>query len=55
MDKIGVRVHIRDSVTLDDVGDGTAPAPVEPDDMIALADGHPFRVVAVLPVPEHSL
>jgi len=37
------------------VGDCTAPGPVRPDDMIALADGHPFRVIAVLPVPEDSL
>jgi hypothetical protein len=54
MDEIGVRVHIRDSMTLDDIGDCTAPGPVRPDDMIALADGHPYRVIAVLPVPKHS-
>ena len=54
MDEIGVHVVIGDAVTLDDVGVCTAPGLVRPDDMIALADGDPFRVIAVLPVPEDS-
>ena len=50
MSEIGVTVVIRDSRTLEDVGTCTAPAPVKPDDLIALADGDAYRVIATLRV-----
>ena len=51
---VGVRVVIRDALTLDDVGTCTVPGPVEPGDLVALAHGGPYRIVDVLPVPAGS-
>ena len=50
---VGVRVHLRDVETLDDVAVVTAPAPVEPDDIIANLD-EVFVVEAVLWTPRDS-
>ena len=36
--ELGVRVHLRDVETLDDLADVTAPGPVEPGDLVAGAD-----------------
>jgi hypothetical protein len=47
---LGVRVHVRDVETLDDVADLTAPLPVEPDDVVASASDV-YRVEAVLWTP----
>jgi hypothetical protein len=52
MDEIGVRIHIRDSMTLDDVGDCTAPGPVKPDDIVALEHDELYRIIATLPAPD---
>jgi hypothetical protein len=40
---IGIRVVIRDAITLDDVGECHAPAPVEPGDLLAFEHGSPRR------------
>jgi hypothetical protein len=44
---VGIVVHMRDVETLDDAGDITAPAPVEPGDLVATADDL-YRVKVVL-------
>jgi hypothetical protein len=36
--ELGVRVHLRNVETLDDLADVTAPGPVEPGDLLAGAD-----------------
>ena len=51
MSEIGVRVVVRDARTYDDLGQCTAPAPVEPGDLVAFEHGWPWRVTSVLPVP----
>jgi hypothetical protein len=35
---VGVNVHLRDVETFDDIADVTAPAPVEPGDVVATVD-----------------
>lgn len=45
--ELGVRVHVRDVETLDDLDDVTAPAPVEPGDLVASAEAI-YRVEAVV-------
>ena len=50
MSEIGIRVVIRDSRTLDDVGTCTAPGPVKPGDLVALEHSDPYRIIATLPV-----
>jgi hypothetical protein len=54
MDPVGVRVLLRDASTLDDLGDVTAPAPVEPGDLLATVDDV-FQVDVVLTTPPGSL
>jgi hypothetical protein len=50
-----VHVHLRDAETFDDIADTTAPAPVEPGDVVATAeDVYTVEVVLVStdgPVP----
>ena len=53
MDPVGVRVRLRDVTTLDDLGELTAPAPVEPGDLLATVDDV-FRVAVVLSTPAES-
>lgn len=53
MDPVGVRVRLRDLTTLDDLGELTAPAPVEPGDLLATVDDV-FRVAVVLSTPPES-
>lgn len=50
MSELGIRVHLRDVETLDDVGDLTAPGPVEPGDLVADAEAV-YAVEAVLIPP----
>jgi hypothetical protein len=50
---IGTHVHLRDVVTLDDLADVTAPAPVEPGDPVATPDDL-YRVEVVLWTPPTS-
>jgi hypothetical protein len=45
---IGVTVRLF-SPAMDDLGTVTAPLPVEPDDIVAFAQGAPIRVVCVTP------
>jgi hypothetical protein len=45
--ELGVWVHVRDVEKLDDLGDVTAPPPVEPGDLVASVDDL-FRVEVVL-------
>ena len=51
--EVGIRVHLRDVATLDDLVDATAPAPVEPGDLMATVDGKLYRIEVVL-VPASS-
>lgn len=44
-----VRVVVTDARTLGAVGIAHVPGPVRPDDLIAFADGNPWRVLALLP------
>ena len=46
---IGVRVVVTDRRTLGAVGIAHVPGPVRPDDLIAFGEGHPWRVLALLP------
>jgi hypothetical protein len=50
---VGVRVHLRDVETLDDVADLTAPNPVELDDIVATASDV-YRIEVVLWTPSGS-
>ena len=45
--ELGTRLYLRDMVTLDDLCDVTAPAPVEPSDILASAE-ETFRAEVVL-------
>jgi hypothetical protein len=45
--EVGVRVHLRNADTLDDIGNLTAPPPVEPGDLVATLKDV-FRVEVVL-------
>jgi hypothetical protein len=48
--ELGVTVPVRDSVTLDDVGEVTGPAPVQPGDVLASVDEvYVIEVVLVAP------
>jgi len=47
--EIGVRVVVTDARTLGAVGIAHVPGPVRPDDLIAFGEGHPWRVLALLP------
>lgn len=47
--EIGVRVVVTDARTLGAVGIAHAPGPVRPDDLIAFGEGHPWRVLTLLP------
>jgi hypothetical protein len=51
--ELGTRVHLRDVETVDDVGDVTAPEPVEPGDLVATVD-EVFVVEVVLWTPPGS-
>ena len=46
-------MHLRDVETLDDLADVTAPAPVEPGDLVSTADDL-YRVEVVLWTPPDS-
>jgi hypothetical protein len=48
--ELGIRVHLRDVRTLDDICDVTAPAPVGPGDVVASAE-QIYRVEVVLVPP----
>ena len=48
---LGVRVHLRDSRTLDDLCDVTAPPPVEAGDLVGPRPRAVYRVEAVLVPP----
>ena len=48
--EFGIRVHLRDVAPLDDLCDVTAPAPVEPGDVVASAEAV-YRVEVVLIPP----
>jgi hypothetical protein len=50
MQELGVTVVIRDSQTLDDVGQCHASPPIQVGDLVAFENGPPWRVVAMLPV-----
>jgi hypothetical protein len=46
---IGVRVVVTDRRTLGTVGIAHVPGPVCPGDLIALGQGNPWRILALLP------
>ncbi len=46
--ELGIRVHLRDSATLDELGVVHAPAPIEPGDVVATAD-ELYRIEAIIP------
>jgi hypothetical protein len=50
---VGISVHVRDVETLDDLDNVTAPAPVEPGDVVASVDAI-YRVEVVLWTPPDS-
>jgi hypothetical protein len=49
--EIGARVLLRDADTIDELGSDHAPAPVEPDDLLATVDEVYELEVVVLPTP----
>jgi hypothetical protein len=48
--ELGARIHLRDVETIDDVGNATAPLPVEPGDVVATVD-ELFRIEVTLDPP----
>lgn len=50
--EVGVRVHLRDVETIADVADVTAPAPVEPGDLVASAEDVYCVEVVLVPSPD---
>ena len=49
MEDLGIGIIVTDARTLGAVGIAHVPGPVRPDDLIAFGEGHPWRVLALLP------
>jgi hypothetical protein len=51
---LGVRVRLRDAATLDDLAEVTAPAPVQPGDVVASVDAVDVLEVVLVTPPRAS-